>query len=94
MHDLAFTYQKQNRWDEAEKLFTQVMKTRLKVLNAEHPGTVNSMYHLAVTYRNQGRRNEAIALMQKVFDTKVKFLGSNHPDTLDSIEKLRLWSGT
>ena len=59
MANLASTYQKQGRWNEAEQLFVQVIDITKKVLGAEHPDTLTSMANLASTYRNQGRWNEA-----------------------------------
>jgi hypothetical protein len=55
MHNLASTYQNQGRWNEAEKLFVQVMETTKRVLGDEHPHTLTSIANLAATYRNQGR---------------------------------------
>ncbi|KAK3394971.1 Tetratricopeptide repeat-domain-containing protein [Podospora didyma] len=55
MGNLALTYGNQGRWEEAEKLFVQVMETSKTKLGADHPDTLMSMNNLASTYRNQGR---------------------------------------
>ncbi|KZL81689.1 kinesin light chain 3, partial [Colletotrichum incanum] len=54
MANLASTFWNQGRWEEAEKLFVQVMETRKTKLGADHPDTLTSMANLASTYRNQG----------------------------------------
>src|ERR1700678_1176668 len=69
-------------WNNAEKLFVQVMDMRKKLLGVEHPDTLKSMANLAITYQNQGRWNEAEQLMSR------KLLGAEHPDTLTSMANL------
>jgi hypothetical protein len=55
MANLTSTFWNQGRWEEAEKLFMQVMETRKTKLGANHPSTLTSMANLASTYRNQGQ---------------------------------------
>jgi hypothetical protein len=59
MSNLAATYWKQGRWDEAEKLDADVMNGRKAKLESNHPDTLSSMAHLAATYRKQGWWDEA-----------------------------------
>jgi len=40
MNNLALTYQKQERWNEAETLQVQVMETSKRVLGQSHPFTL------------------------------------------------------
>ena len=94
MANLAATYRNQGRWDEAEKLDVQVMKTRKRVLKEEHPDTLTSMANLAATYRSQGRWDEAIELIQVVVNLRTKIIGVNHPDTLGAVDLLDEWSST
>jgi pentatricopeptide repeat protein len=54
MNDLASTYGKKGRWDEAEELFVQVMETHKRVLGPEHPRTLTSMNNLSVTRKAIG----------------------------------------
>jgi len=74
--------------DEAEELEVQVMKTRIRVLKAEHPDTLISMSNLAVTYGNQGRLDEAEELEVQVMETRIRVLKAEHPDTLTSMGNL------
>ena len=50
------------RYNEAEIPFNQAMKTRKRVLSAEHPSTLTSMANLAFTWKNQGRFAGALQL--------------------------------
>jgi hypothetical protein len=55
-------------WQDAERLFVQVMETRSRVLGAEHPDTLLSMGNLASTYRKQGQWTEAEKLQVQVME--------------------------
>lgn len=65
MNNLASTYGNQGRWEEAEKLFVQVMEIRKTKLGADHPSTLMSMNSLAHTWQNMGKKSEAIDSMQE-----------------------------
>ncbi|KXX72981.1 Protein SERAC1, partial [Madurella mycetomatis] len=56
---LGRIYYDEGRWEEAEKLFVQVMETSKTKLGADHPDTLTSMGNLASTLWNQGRWEEA-----------------------------------
>ncbi|RJE17544.1 Kinesin light chain [Aspergillus sclerotialis] len=47
---LARVYYEEGRWEEAEKLFMQVMETGETKLSDDHPDTLTSMADLASTY--------------------------------------------
>ncbi|KAF8338410.1 hypothetical protein F5887DRAFT_873332, partial [Amanita rubescens] len=68
MSNLACTYRKQERWDEAEKLDVEVMAARKEKFGSQHPDTLTSMANLACTYRNKGRWDEAEKLDVEVMD--------------------------
>jgi len=70
MDNIAFTYNKQERWDEAEVLYVQVMETKKKVLGKEHLSTLTSMGLTAATYAKQGRWKEAEVLTLQVMETR------------------------
>jgi tetratricopeptide (TPR) repeat protein len=88
MHNLALTYSDQRRYAEAEKLLTQVLETRKRVLRDDHPGTLMSMHNLASIYSDQRRYAEAEKLLTQVLETRKRVLGDDHPDTLISMHKL------
>jgi hypothetical protein len=51
MDNLAATFREQGQLNRAEKLEIQVMQTRKKVLDQEHPDTLTSMDNLVEIYR-------------------------------------------
>jgi hypothetical protein len=69
------------RYNEAERLFSEVVETRTRVLGEEHPDTLTSMANLALTYRSQGRWKDAISLMEACFQLRKRILGGYHPET-------------
>ncbi|KAL7755426.1 hypothetical protein ACKLNR_014524 [Fusarium oxysporum f. sp. zingiberi] len=88
INNLASTYRKQGRWEEAEKLFVEVMEMSKAKLGVDHPSTLTSMANLASTYRKQGRWKEAEKLEVEVMQTRKAKLGVDHPDTLTSVANL------
>ncbi|KAF1937777.1 kinesin light chain 1 [Clathrospora elynae] len=76
------------RYNEAEELLVQVLKTSKKKLGADHPDTLTSMANLALTYQNQGRWDAAEELFLQVMETSKKKLGADHPSTLTSMVNL------
>ncbi|KAK4164656.1 putative kinesin light chain, partial [Cladorrhinum sp. PSN259] len=81
-------YYEEGRWEEAEKLFMQVMESCKTKLGTDHPDTLRGMANLASTYRKQGRWEEAEKLKVQVMETRKIKLGADHPDTLASIGSL------
>jgi hypothetical protein len=86
--NLASTYRNQGRWNEAEKLGVQVLKTRKTVLGSEHPETLTSMANLAYTWKYQRRLPDALALIEACCRLRYKVLGPDHPDTRESFHAL------
>lgn len=54
MDSLATTLSSQGRVKEAEIMHQQTLEGRIKVLGAEHPGTLKSMNNLAATKEKLG----------------------------------------
>ncbi|RYP53732.1 hypothetical protein DL768_001332 [Monosporascus sp. mg162] len=81
-------YYDEGRWEEAEKLFVQVMETCQTNLGVDHPDTLTSMANLASTLCKQGRWEEAEKLEVQVIETSKTKLGADHPDTLTSMANL------
>ncbi|EAQ83260.1 hypothetical protein CHGG_09664 [Chaetomium globosum CBS 148.51] len=84
----ALVQMDRGQWEEAEKLFVQVMETSKTKLGADHPDTLTSMANLASTFWNQGRWEEAEKLFVQVMETSKTKLGADHPDTLTSMANL------
>jgi tetratricopeptide (TPR) repeat protein len=92
MGDLGYTYVVQGRWDQAEKLFVDIISAQ-----KAKPGslandlfTLITMSRLAITYRNQGRWDEAEKLEVDVMNERKAKLGSDHPQTVESMRCLAL----
>src|SRR5205814_436825 len=66
---LGRVYYDEGRWEEAEKLFVEVMETSKTKLGADHPSTLTSMANLVSTFWNQGRWEEAEKLEVGVMET-------------------------
>jgi hypothetical protein len=49
MASLTATYGNQGRWDAAEELFVQVIKTSKTKLGADYPNTLRAMNNLVFT---------------------------------------------
>jgi hypothetical protein len=64
------------------------MKSRKRLLGAEHPDTLTSMANLASTYSNQGWWKEAEGLFVQVMESRKRLLGTEHPDTLTSMANI------
>ena len=71
----------------------QVMKTKKRVLEVEHPNTLSSMANLTSTYRNQGRWNETEELEVQMMKTRKRMLETEHPNRLSSMTNLALTYG-
>ncbi|CAG7978615.1 unnamed protein product [Penicillium salamii] len=89
--NLASTYRKQGRWEEAEQFYVQVMETRKTKLGADHPSTLASMVNLAFTWESAGRSADAIDLLRTCVIKQEQILGSNHPQTLSNSKTLLVW---
>ena len=79
---------KDGRWDEAEKIYVQVMEIWKGKFGANHSSTLTSMINLAEIYRNQGRLDEAEKLGLQVIEIEKKILGADHLSTLISMTNL------
>jgi tetratricopeptide (TPR) repeat protein len=85
---VGLAYNLNGRWDDAEKLFVQVMETSKTKLGVDYPSTLMSMANLASTYRNQGRWDDAEELFVQVMETSKTKLGVDYPSTLTSMANL------
>jgi len=82
---LAWAYVMQKRWQDAEKLDSEVLDGRKKTLGDDHPGTLKAMANLASTYGESGQWKRAEELHLRVLDARTRLLGDCHRDTLKAI---------
>ncbi|OCL04768.1 hypothetical protein AOQ84DRAFT_300209, partial [Glonium stellatum] len=91
MANLASTYRKKGRWDEAEELQAKELKICSRVLGPEHPDTLTSMANLAFIWKGQDRAMEAISLMKECVQRQQRVLGASHPYTISCSGTLAQW---
>ncbi|KAJ7101198.1 hypothetical protein C8R44DRAFT_809651, partial [Mycena epipterygia] len=60
--NLAATYNKLERWQEAEELGDTALKKQMDLLGDKHTWTLETMQNLAVTYEQLGKLTEAEGL--------------------------------
>jgi hypothetical protein len=89
--NLALTYGKQGRWDEAKELDVQVIRTRKTKLGVDYPDTLTSMNNLAFTWKGHGRDTEALKLIEECVKLRTRVISTNYPNTLSSRIVLLGW---
>jgi CHAT domain-containing protein/Tfp pilus assembly protein PilF len=86
--NLAFLYEDQHRYNDAEPLYREALQTRRDVLGSRHADTLASVNSLANLYESQGRYGEAEPLYLEALQTARDVLGPRHPQTLTSANNL------
>ena len=87
-NNLATTYEKAGRLNEAITLFEQVLSDHIRILGDKHPDTLASRNNLAGAYLAANRPEESIALYEQVLTDRIGILSDDHPDTLASRNNL------
>ena len=87
-NNLATTYEKAGRLNEAITLFEQVLSDRIRILGDKHPDTLASRNNLAGAYLAANRPEESIALYEQVLTDRIGILSDDNPDTLASRNNL------
>ncbi|KAG6880092.1 hypothetical protein C0992_006366 [Termitomyces sp. T32_za158] len=95
MYNLAETFWKEEKLEEAEKLEQEVLKVRREAFGTDHPDTIQAMSNLAATFWKSGKLEEAEKLEQEVLKMREKASEANHPNTIQAIFGLAsiLWKG-
>jgi serine/threonine protein kinase len=80
--------------DQAVSLLEKARETRCKLLGADQPDTLTTMYNLARSYGAAGRLDLAVKLQEETLKLRKEKLGPDHIDTLTSMAGLAgaLWS--
>lgn len=87
-NNLAVTYAKAGRHDDAARIYSLNLEIEERVLGSEHPHTLGSRNNLAATYSQAGRYREAAQLHSQTLEAQERVLGPEHPDTLLSRSNL------
>ncbi|KAJ5372058.1 kinase-like domain-containing protein [Penicillium concentricum] len=88
MTDLAATYHKQKKFDQAESIFEEVVSLRREVFGNEHLETINALAQLAATYREQKKYKESEPIDEEIVTLRREKYGDEHPDTVKAMENL------
>ncbi|KAJ6437374.1 hypothetical protein O9K51_09930 [Purpureocillium lavendulum] len=86
--NLAATYCRQERWQEAETLAREVNDKRIEVLGPMHRETLRGRLLLANCYMGQQRFTEAAENARVAVEGRRKILGDGHDDTKCAMEVL------
>lgn len=90
---LGMIYHDESNYDEASKIFKDVLKASTQLLGSEHSQVLHAMSNLASAYRAKGRLDEAEELDHTALERKRKILDSEgrpHYSTLTSGANLAL----
>ncbi|MEH1849755.1 MAG: tetratricopeptide repeat protein [Nostoc sp.] len=87
---LAWFYQSQGLYQQAETWLQQCIELTQNRLGLEHSYVVTSLNKLAGLYESTGRYSEAQALYQQVLELRKRLLGGNHLDVATSLNNLGL----
>jgi len=88
--ELAYAYEKQYAWKEAEELCHKALEIRKKILGEDHPDVARCYDILACIYEGQGRYEEAEKLGRQALFMSETLLGSMHPYTTECSNDLAL----
>ena len=83
---LAWLYQGQGRYAEAESLYKQSLVIFEKALGPEHPDVAQSLNNLGELYRAQGKYSKAEPLYKRSLAIWEKALGPEHPNMAQGLE--------
>ncbi len=85
---IAKLYNDQGRFGEAEPLYLRSLKTKEKILGADHPDVAVTLNNLAGLYRSQGLYEKAEPLYLRSLEISEKSLESDHPDVAVTLNNL------
>jgi len=73
---------------EAEPLYLEALEEMQRVLDKDHPNTLNCIMNLALLYQDKGRFEDAEPLYLEAIEGSRSKLGIGHPKTLSYINEL------
>jgi hypothetical protein len=87
MSNLANSYRKVGRKQEALALNQHALEMRKRILGDEHPDTLFSIYARLFILRDLGMTEQLRALLRVALPAHEKVLGMDHPRTVDLREE-------
>jgi tetratricopeptide (TPR) repeat protein len=88
MNNLALVYRTSGDYEEAERLFTQVLQWHECILGPEHPEALLIVNNLADLIRAKGDYGKAEELSRRALNIQEQVLGLTHRETLMSLDHL------
>jgi tetratricopeptide (TPR) repeat protein len=70
------------RWEDAERLFREVVEINRRQVGLEHPRTLNAISNLAAFHLGMEHYDEAEELFESGLDPMRRIMGDEHPMTL------------
>ena len=90
LHSMAFSYDSDACYTEAEPLYQQALVVYEKALGLEHLYVATNLNDLATLYRYQQQYEQAEPLYQRALHIREKALGPDHPDLAETLHNLAL----
>ncbi|WP_442943563.1 tetratricopeptide repeat protein [Nostoc sp.] len=90
LNNLAYLYESQGRYSEAEPLYIQALALWRQLLADEHLDVATCLNNLAGLYESQGRYGEAEPLYIQALALWRQLLGNEHPSVATSLNNLAL----
>jgi tetratricopeptide (TPR) repeat protein len=88
LNNLAKLYYSQEKYNQAEPLYQQVLAINRANLPPNHPSLATSLNNLALLYQSQGKYNQAEPLYQEALAIDRASLPPNHPDLAIDLNNL------
>jgi tetratricopeptide (TPR) repeat protein len=88
LNNLAYLYESQGRYEEAEPLFLQTLEVTKRLLGEDHLSVAVSLNNVALLYEAQGRYEEAEPLFLQTLEVTKRLLGEDHPDVAIGLNNL------
>src|SRR5260370_9519922 len=90
-HQLAYLYQQQGKYLEAEPLYLRALSIYEQAYGPEHPSTAATLHQLASLYQQQGKHPESYPLYLRALPTSETLSGPHHtftPKTVNNYTSL------
>jgi len=88
MAHIAQLRTEQKQWNEAERLYKEILEKRRILLPEDDNDTLGIVQDLAVVYANQGNFSASKELFEKVLARRIELLGDTHTSTLYCMSNL------
>lgn len=88
LNNLAITYDKMGRYEQAEPLFREVLRLWEQFVGKQHPEYAATLNNLAALYYHNQEYEKAEALYLQVIQIDRKTLGETHPNNANNLNNL------